>query len=202
MLKQSAHIKSPDIPVSSFEEYFKAVNNSEDPFFQVDEDSVHFNIRDEFQVMFHELDTDVSLEEINKGIKQLKLSKSAGPDNYLNEYFIHGNTVLISYLQSRINVNFKTFPRNMVRMIHCSSPQKGSINTPENDRGITLLTVLGKPFTRILTNRFTSWAERYNVYIEAQASFRSEMSTSDNIFVLHGIITHMVNQGKNCIVVS
>ena len=79
MLKQSAHIKSPDIPVSSFEEYFKAVNNSEDPFFQVDEDSVHFNIRDEFQVMFHELDTDVSLEEINKGIKQLKLSKSAGP---------------------------------------------------------------------------------------------------------------------------
>ena len=45
--------------------------------------------------MFHELDTDVSLEEINKGIKQLKLSKSAGPDNYLNEYVLHGNTVLI-----------------------------------------------------------------------------------------------------------
>jgi len=43
MLKQSAHIKSPDIPLSSFEEYLKAVNNSEDPFFQVDEDIVHFN---------------------------------------------------------------------------------------------------------------------------------------------------------------
>ena len=27
MLKQSAHIKSPDITVSSFEEHFKAVNN-------------------------------------------------------------------------------------------------------------------------------------------------------------------------------
>mgnify|MGYP000125551215 CR=1 FL=1 len=33
--------------------------------------------------MFHELDTDVSLEEMNKRIKLLKLSKSAGPDNYL-----------------------------------------------------------------------------------------------------------------------
>ena len=43
MLKQSAHIKSPDIPLSSFEEYLKAVNNSEDPLFQVDEDIVHFN---------------------------------------------------------------------------------------------------------------------------------------------------------------
>ena len=63
MLKQSAHIKSPDIPVSSFKEYFKAVNNPEDPFFQVDEDIVYFNerfVRDEFQVMFHERDTDVS----------------------------------------------------------------------------------------------------------------------------------------------
>ena len=34
------------------------------------------------------------------------------------------------------------------------------------------------------------------MYIEAQAGFRSEMSTSDNIFVLHGITTHMINQGK------
>jgi len=125
MLKQSAHIKSPDIPVSSFEEHFKAVNNPEDPFFQVDEDIVHFNerfVRDEFQVMFHELDSDVSLAEINKGIKQLKLSKSAGPDNYLNEYVIHENTVLIPYLQSLFND--RLFPRNMVRMIHCFSPQK------------------------------------------------------------------------------
>jgi len=59
---------------------------------------VHFNelfVRDEFQVMFNELDTDVSLEEINKYIKQLKLSKCTGPDNYLNEYVLHGNTVLI-----------------------------------------------------------------------------------------------------------
>jgi len=111
MLIQSAHIKSPDIPVSSFEEYFKAVNNPDDPFFQVDEDIVHFNerfVRDEFQVMFHELDTDVSLEEINKGIKQLKLNKSAGPDNCLNEYFIRGNTVVIPCLQSLFNVIFKT----------------------------------------------------------------------------------------------
>ena len=77
----------------------------------------------------------------------------------------------------------------MVGMIHCSSPQKGSINTPENDRGITLMSVMGKLFTRILNNRLTSWAESYNVYIEA-------MSTSENIFVLHGIITHMINQGK------
>ena len=54
--------------------------------------------------------------------------------------------------------------------------------------------VLGKLFTRILNNRVMSRADRYNVYIEAQAGFRSGMSTSDNIFVLHGIITHIITQ--------
>ena len=71
MLKQSTHIKSPDIPLSSFEVYFKGVNNSEDPFFQADEDIMYYNERferDEFQVMFHELDADITIAEIKKGI--------------------------------------------------------------------------------------------------------------------------------------
>ena len=35
-------------------------------------------------------------------------------------------------------------------------------------------------------NRLNSWADKYSVYIEAQAGFRSNMGTVDNIFVLHG----------------
>ena len=59
------------------------------------------------------------------------------------------------------------------------STKKGLSITPKIT-GVTLLSVLGKLFTRILT----SWAESLNVYIEAQAGFRSGMSISDNIFVL------------------
>ena len=40
------------------------------------------------------------------------------------------------------------------------------------------------------------WAENYNVYVEAQAGFRSNMSTVDNVFVLNGLISHFLNQGK------
>ena len=50
-----------------------------------------------------------------------------------------------------------------------------------NFRGITLLSALGKIFTRIL-NRLTDWAEEYYVYIKAQAGFRSNMSTVDNMY--------------------
>jgi hypothetical protein len=66
----------------------------------------------------------------------------------------------------------------------------------ENYRGITLLSTMGKLFTKVLNNRLTYWAENYNVYIEAQAGFRKNMGTVDNIFVLHGVINHVLNTGK------
>ena len=34
------------------------------------------------------------------------------------------------------------------------------------------------------------------IYVEAQAGFRSNIGTTDNIFVLHNMITHMLN--KKC----
>jgi len=34
------------------------------------------------------------------------------------------------------------------------------------------------------------------VYIEAQTGFRAKMGTTDNLFVLHGLINHMINNCK------
>lgn len=59
-----------------------------------------------------------------------------------------------------------------------------------------MLSCIGKLFTKIINNRLYEWADNYNVFIEAQAGFRKGMSTVDNVFILHGLITHMVNQGK------
>ena len=48
----------------------------------------------------------------------------------------------------------------------------------------------------MLNNRLTDWAEKYGVCIEAQAGFRSNMGTTDNLFVLHGLVSHMINSNK------
>lgn len=41
MIKELSHVKSADILLSSFEAYFKSVNNPLDPFITPDEDVIH-----------------------------------------------------------------------------------------------------------------------------------------------------------------
>ena len=40
--------------------------------------------------MFQELDVEISMGEINKAVKNLKNSKSAGPDLIINEFLKYG----------------------------------------------------------------------------------------------------------------
>ena len=201
MLKELSHVKPADIPLSSFEEYFKSVNNPLDPFFTPDEDVIHFNeryVNNEFCIMFDELNENFSQEEILKSIKQLKTNKSGGPDKLINEFFIHGKNVLLPVLCNLFNKIFENgnFPEEWSEGYIIPLHKKGSKSEVENYRGITLLSSLGKLFTRVLNNRLTDWAEKYFVLVEAQAGFRANMSTVDDVFVLHCLLTHVLNQGK------
>ena len=71
---------------------------------------------------------------------------------------------------------------------------KVNVENMENYRGVTLLSVVGKPFTSILNTRLNEWAEKYHIYVEAQSGFRKGMSAVNNIFVLHRLITNCVNE--------
>ena len=73
---------------------------------------------------------------------------------------------------------------------------KGNVGNVENYRGTTLLSVVGKLFTSISNTQLSEWAEQYQVYVEAQSGFRKGMSTVDNIYVLHSLITHCINGKK------
>ena len=66
-----------------FVDYFKAINNPDSRFFQADEDVLIYNeryVKGELKVMFQELDAEISLNEIRKGVQSLKSGKSCGSD--------------------------------------------------------------------------------------------------------------------------
>ena len=69
-------------------------------------------------------------------------------------------------------------------------------NEASSYRGNTLLSIVGKLFTRILNDRLNSWTEDHSIYVEAQAGFRKGMRTSDNIFILNNLITYCINNNE------
>ena len=202
LLKQSQQSKpSKVLSADIFGQYFKAINDPQSPFYQADEDILHFNERflnSDVQVMFGQLDVEITQTEILKAIKELKTSRSGGPDKLLNEFLINGSNSLLPYLHKLFYVLFNKgyFPQKWSEGYIVPIHKKGNTNDTDNYRGITLLSTLGKLFTSILNNRLITWAETYYIYIEEQAGFRREMGTVDNIFLLHGLIANLINQGK------
>ena len=124
--------------------------------------------------------------------------KSSGPDLFLNEFLKYGINSLISYLHTLFNKIFDTgvYPESWGDGFIVPLHKKGNVGNVENYRGITLLSVVSKLFTSILNTRLNEWAEQYQVYVEAQSGFRKGMSTIDNIYVLHSLITHCINEKK------
>ena len=129
----------------------------------------------------------------------LNSGKSGRPDRLLNAFFIHGVATLPKYLKQLFNIIFETgyIPTCWTEAHIVPIHKKGSLGSVANYRGITLLNTLGKLFTKVLNDRLMGRAENYQVYIEAQAGLRANMGTTDHIFILYGLITHIINQGKN-----
>ena len=76
--------------LSDFARYFKAVNNPDDPFYTVDEETeflLNRYLNGEIQVMFDELNVPITCGEINVAINQLKTGKSGGSDRLINDFF-------------------------------------------------------------------------------------------------------------------
>ncbi|MCG8047619.1 MAG: hypothetical protein JAY66_18350 [Candidatus Thiodiazotropha taylori] len=100
-MKKAANItNTSSISSSRFAEYFQANNNPCDNFFN----EIYLN--SEFQIMFEELNAEISHSEVQKAVKQLKNGASAGPDMFLNEFFKNGSVIMVNYLHVLFNRTF------------------------------------------------------------------------------------------------
>ena len=139
----------------------------------------------------------ITESEVIKAIKQLKHGKSSGPDLLINEFFIYTCDILASKITTLFNVILMSghFPKRWTEGVIIPIHKKGNKGAVGNYRGITLLSVFGKLFTRVLNNRLTFWAESYGILIEEKGGFREKWSTIDNIFVLHSLINLVTEKG-------
>ena len=145
------------------------------------------------------LDSNFTFEEIDILVGKLKNNKACAGDKVLNEF------ICASYNKLR-PVYVLLFNRVLEEGIIPDSwlngiilpiyKNKGDSNNPDNYRGITLLSCLGKLFTSAVNNRLNKYADGVNLINENQAGFRKKYSTTDHIFLLKNVIDLHLKQKK------
>ena len=133
-----------------------------------------------------ELDAPPSLEELSKAIDTLASGKAPGSDGIPPEVIkASKKTVLLDHLHELLLQCWEegSVPQDMRDAnITTLYKNKGDRSDCNNYRGISLLSIVGKVFARVVLNRLQSLAER--VYPEAQCGFRAGRSTVDMVFSL------------------
>ena len=129
-----------------------------------------------------------SKEEIRQAIKTLRNGKAAGPDNIPAEVLkmdIEETVEMLHPLFVKIWEE-EQVPSEWKEGYLIKLPKKGDLSSCSNYRGITLLSVPGKVFNRIILERMKTHVDRH--LRDEQAGFRKERSCTDQIATLRIIL--------------
>ena len=111
-----------------------------------------------------ELDSEIDMKELQIAMKKLKRGKAAGDDGCLNEILKNGGIEMKNSLLALFREfwDMEQVPVDWARGVIVPIYKDGDRSIPENYRGITLLSVVGKLYSTILNNRLREWLERNN----------------------------------------
>jgi hypothetical protein len=83
-----------------------------------------------------------------------------------------------------------------MELLDRSTKNKGDANDPDNYRAITLISCSGKLFTSIINSRLTFLSNEFDIISRCQSGFRNGYPTTDNIFIMHALISLYFSFGK------
>ncbi|KAI8493246.1 hypothetical protein Bbelb_292500 [Branchiostoma belcheri] len=130
----------------------------------------------------HWMSVPPSYAEFQKALKLMKAGKSPGPDNIPLELISQGGLAVKTRLFTLILRMWETkaVPADLKDATIITIFKKGDRSVCGNYRGISLLSIAGKIFARVLLDRLLTVAEE--VLPESQCGFRPSRGTTDMIF--------------------
>ena len=138
-------------------------------------------------------------EEIAGLLNGLKNGKAAGLDFIHNEFIKSFPPEFIEVISKFFNLVLHTgmIPEEWcIGIILPLYKNKGDRLDPDNYRGITLLSCLGKLFTSALNARLRKFLEANSRLGEEQTGFRAAYSTADHVFSLHALVELYQQKGE------
>jgi hypothetical protein len=143
------------------------------------------------------INNEITEKEVKNAITKLKCKKAAGFDGITNE-MIKASPSVINILTSLFNLilTSRHFPSQwnfgLIKNIH----KGGNKDDPNNYRGITLNSSLGKLFCTILHQRLSNFCDENKIIAKEQAAFRKGYRTTDHIYLLKTIVKKYITQNK------
>ena len=135
--------------------------------------------------VMEELDAMPTKDELSKAIDSLALGKAPGSDSIPPDLIKRCKTTLLHPLHELLCQCWEegAVPQDMRdAKIVTLYKNKGERSDCNNYRGISLLSIVGKVYARVLLARLQKLAER--IYPESQCGFRAGRSTVDMVFSL------------------
>ena len=139
-----------------------------------------------------------SMQELIKAIEQTKSGKAAGVDGIPPEFWKSGGPVFYSKLHKLFFCCWEQgkLPRDLHNAVIVTLyKNKGGNSDCSNYQGITLLSIAGKIFARVLLNRLVRIIAEDHLS-ETQCGFRANWETTDMVFVLRQLQEKCREQNK------
>ncbi|CAH8620146.1 unnamed protein product [Schistosoma rodhaini] len=132
-----------------------------------------------------------TIEEVKMPIRHIKSGKTAGPENIQAEALKSDIEVTTNMLHLIKKIwEEEQRPTNWKEGYLIKIPKKGDLSKCENYRGISLLSVPGRVFNRVLLNRMKDAVDAQ--LRDQQAGFRKDRSCTDQIASLRIIVEQSV----------
>ena len=183
------------LSLETFAEHFKKLNTVSS------DDLEQLYSFDPSKVSQHNLELNIPIteQEVLKSINGLKMNKACASDLILNEFLKSSKSKMLTAFTKLFNIVFNSghvpddWSQGIISPIY---KNKGDRASPDNYRGITILSCFGKLFTAVLNNRLNKYLEDMNVLAEEQAGFCKGYGTTDHIFNLKCLIDLYLFRGR------
>ena len=145
------------------------------------------------------LEKEFTEQEVREAIQSLKNGKSPGEDMILNEFVKESANYILPFYTNLFNTVLTSgeIPESWTTgIIIPIFKKKGDPRDPSNYRGVTLVSILGKVFTKMLNVRLEKFSNLNEILLPNQAGFRKGHSTVDQVYVLQTLIELCIKQKR------
>jgi exonuclease III len=142
-------------------------------------------------------DREFSMEEVKFFLEKLSNGRATGGDGIPPEFLKYGGDGMVSALHKMFNwiLEVGHTPEQWGKALVVLLYKKGDTADPGNYRGISLLDVVGKVFTRLVAKRIEESVKE--AIVEEQAGFTDKRGCIEHIYTLYRIIQGRKKEGKD-----